>query len=127
MLQPIMDREKFRALVAEALDTIPDEFQPYLANVEIVVEDDPSAELLRALDLDPRRDTLFGMYEGTPMTVRGHTDAGVLPDRIVLFYRPLVHGCRTPRALRREIRDTIIHEIAHHFGMDDAAIEDEGY
>lgn len=122
-----MDREKFRTMVAEALDEIPDEFQPYLANLEVVVEDEPSTELLRDLDLDPRHDTLFGLYEGTPVTVRGDNEAGVLPDRIVLFYRPLVHECRTPRALRREILDTVIHEIAHHFGLDDAAIEEEGY
>lgn len=127
MVVTAMDREKFHTMVAEALDEIPDEFQPYLANLEVVVEDEPSAELLRALELDPRRDTLFGLYEGTPVTVRGDHDGGVLPDRIVLFYRPLVHECRTPRALRREIRDTVIHELAHHFGFDDDAIEDEGY
>lgn len=127
MLRGTMDREKFGAMVAEALDEIPDEFQPYLANVEVVVEDEPSVDLLRDLDLDPRHDTLFGLYEGTPVTVRGDHAGGVLPDRIVLFYRPLVHECRTPRALRREIRDTVIHEIAHHFGLDDDAIEEEGY
>lgn len=114
-------------MVREALDEIPAEFQPYLANVEVVVEDEPSPELLRDLALDPRRDTLFGLYEGTPVPLRGDHPAGTLPDRIVLFYRPLVRECRTPRALRREIRDTVIHEIAHHFGFDDDAIEKEGY
>ena len=122
-----MDREKFSAMISAALDEIPEEFQSYLANVEVVVEDEPSAELLRDLALDPRRDTLFGLYEGIPVTERGDHAGGMLPDRIVLFYRPLIHECRTPRALRREIRDTVIHEIAHHFGLDDAAIEDEGY
>jgi predicted Zn-dependent protease with MMP-like domain len=122
-----MDREKFQKMVSEALDAIPDEFQPYLANIEVVVEDAPSAELLRDLDLDPRHDTLFGLYHGTPLNERGHAHGGGLPDRIVLYYRPLVRGCRTPRALRREIRATVIHEIAHHFGLDDDAIEEEGY
>lgn len=122
-----MNREKFSTMIAAALDDIPEEFQPYLANVEVVIEDEPSPELLRGLDLDPRHDTLFGLYEGTPVTERGDHASGMLPDRIVLFYRPLIHECRTPRALRREIRDTVIHEIAHHFGLDDTEIEAEGY
>ena len=127
MLAGTMDREKFAGMVAAALDEIPEEFQAYLANLEVVVEDEPDAALLRDLQLDPRHDTLFGLYDGTPVPLRGDHDGGVLPDRIVLFYRPLVRACRTPRALRREIRDTVIHEIAHHFGFDDDALEDEGY
>ncbi len=122
-----MDRERFRALVTDALDEIPDPFLPYLENVQVVVDDEPAADLIAEMGLDPRRDTLFGLYEGVPITERGDNDSGALPDRITIFYRPLVHAFRSPGALRREIRKTVIHEIAHFFGLDDEAIEGDGY
>ena len=122
-----MDRERFRALVSEAMDEIPEPFLSRLANVEVVVEDEPDAELLADMGLDPRRDTLFGLYEGVPLDERGDHEAALLPDRITLFYRPLVRACRTPGRLRREIRDTIIHEVGHFFGFDDEDLEREGY
>jgi predicted Zn-dependent protease with MMP-like domain len=121
-----MDRERFRDLVAEALDEIPEPFRGRLDNVEVVVEDEPSADMLREMGLQPRRDTLFGLYEGTPLSERTH-DAPALPDRITIFYRPLVRSFRTPGAIRREIRKTVIHELGHFFGLADDDIEAEGY
>jgi len=121
-----MDRVRFHDLVAQALDEIPEPFRSRLENVEVVVEDEPSAEMLREMGLHPRRDTLFGLYEGTPLTERTH-DAPTLPDRITIFYRPLVHSFRTPGAIRREIRKTVVHELGHFFGLDDDDIEAEGY
>ena len=122
-----MDRTRFEALVAEALDEIPEPFQIYVARVAVVIEDEPSAALLRELDMDPRRDTLFGLYEGTPVGERFLDETALLPDRITIFYRPLVRAFRTPGAIRREIRKTVIHELGHCFGLEDDAIELEGY
>jgi predicted Zn-dependent protease with MMP-like domain len=122
-----MNRERFRALVADALDDLPEAFRRRLDNVEVVVEDEPTPELLQEMGLDPHRDTLFGIYEGIPESQRSWLDPMPLPDRIAIYYRPLVREFRTPAAIRREIRKTIIHEVGHHFGLDDADIEAEGY
>lgn len=122
-----MDRERFRELVAEAVDGIPEPFSSCLENVEVVIEDEPSPELLSRVGLHPRHDTLFGLYEGIPLTERSVNDAMRLPDRITIFYRPLRRACVTPAAIRAAIRDTVIHEIAHFFGMEEDEIRREGY
>lgn len=121
-----MTREQFHALVVAALEEIPEPFRARLATVEVVVEDEPAPELLRELGLDPRRDTLYGLYDG--LGGEGGFEVPLaLPDRIALYYRPLVRDFRTPTAIRREIRKTVIHEVGHHFGLDDDEIEAEGY
>ena len=122
-----MDRARFEAVVAEALDDIPEAFQHYVEQVAVVIEDEPPAELLREMGMDPRRETIFGLYEGTPIAERALGEVGALPDRITIFYRPLVRTFRTPAAIRREIRKTVVHELAHGFGLGDDAIEAEGY
>ncbi len=122
-----MDRERFAALVEEAIDAIPERFQRHLENVAVVIEDEPPAEVLEEMGLDPRRDTLYGLYEGVPLDERSIADSLQLPDRIAIYYRPLVREFRTPGAIRREVRKTIVHEIAHVFGLDDDDIEAEGY
>ena len=122
-----MDRQEFATLVSEALEEIPEEFQPRIENVEVVIEDEPSPELLRSLGMNPRRTTLFGLYQGVPLHQRGTTYGGMLPDKITIFYRPLVRACRSPERIRAQVRDTVIHEIGHFFGLDDDAIRDLGY
>ncbi|GIW43319.1 MAG: hypothetical protein KatS3mg077_0601 [Candidatus Binatia bacterium] len=122
-----MDRERFLALVQEVWDDIPEPFAAKLDNVVLFVEDEPTPELLRSLGMDPRRDTLFGLYQGVPLSQRGATFANQLPDRITIFYRPLVRHYHTESALRREIAKTIVHEVAHHFGMTEAEIRRLGY
>lgn len=122
-----MNREDFEALVAEELDRLPAPLAAGLQNLQIVVEDAPSRQLLRSLGLDPRKDTLFGLYEGVPLSERGFDDSGLLPDRISIFYRPLRRACRTSQRLRREVRITLIHEIAHYLGMDEDIIDELGY
>jgi len=119
-------RERFHALVAAALDDIPEPFRSRLAGVEVVVEDEPPPELLRELGLDPRRDTLYGLYDGMAGEVAFDAPLA-LPDRIAVYYRPLVRDFRTPTAIQREIRKTVIHEVGHLFGLDDDEIEAEGY
>jgi len=121
-----MGRAAFTRLVAEALDTIPEEFGRHLANVAVVVEDAPSPALLRDMGLDPRRDTLYGLYQGVPLPERTG-DPPALPDRIVVYAAPLLRDCRTVRTLKREIRTTVVHELAHAFGLDDRAIRRHGY
>jgi predicted Zn-dependent protease with MMP-like domain len=121
-----MERAEFERLVGEAVDGIPEEFGRYLENVVVVIEEEPSAALLRSLRLDPRRDTLYGLYQGTPLPARSH-DFASLPDRITIFAGPLVRHCPTPDALRRQVRTTVVHEIAHFFGLDDRRIRRLGF
>ncbi len=122
-----MDREAFEELVAEALDQLPADFAARLENVEVVIEDEPSSDLLREMNLDPRRDTLFGLYQGVPLNERGATYGMVLPDKITIFYRPLVRSYRSPGAIRRQIIKTVVHEVGHFFGLDDDEIRESGY
>ena len=122
-----MDRTQFEELVREALDDLPEEFAARLENVEVVIEDEPSGELLRSMQMDPRRDTLFGLYQGVPLSRRAANHGGALPDKITIFYRPLLRLCFTPARIRKQVRITVIHEIAHFFGLDDDAIRDLGY
>ena len=121
-----MERAEFDQLVAEALDTIPARFARYLANVAVVIEDEPSPALLRDLGLDPERDTLYGLYQGVPLPARPHDFAG-LPDRITVFAGPLTRRCPGRAALRRQIQATVVHEIAHFFGLDERRIRRLGY
>jgi predicted Zn-dependent protease with MMP-like domain len=121
-----MDRSEFERLVGEALDGIPGEFARHLENVVIVIEEEPSVDLVRQLGLDPRRDTLFGLYQGTPLPGRPH-DFAALPDRITIFAGPLLRHCATPDALRRQVRATVVHEIAHFFGLDERRIRRLGF
>jgi len=121
-----MDRAAFEALVVEALEGIPEEFARYLENVTVLIEEEPSAELLRGVGLDPRRDTLYGLYQGTPLPGRTH-DFAALPDRITIFAGPLLRNCPTHAALRQQIRKTVMHEIAHFFGLDERRVRGLGY
>jgi predicted Zn-dependent protease with MMP-like domain len=114
----------FQALVAEALDDLPDYVRERLENVAVIVEERPLPARLEKLGYDPDRD-LLGLYEGINRLDRSSGYHLVTPDRITLFWRPIVeevgHGDR--EALRREVRKTVIHEVAHHFGIDDAELE----
>ena len=105
------DQERFIALVAEALDALPEWVHRTLDNIEVLVDDHPPD------DVDP--DTL-GLYEGIPLTERGSDYSGVLPDRITLFAMPIAaEAGPDDDALKRVIGETVVHEIAHHFGIDD--------
>ena len=108
---------EFEKLVADALTTIPKELRAHIDNVQIVIEDEPDDELLSDLGVPPD-ETLFGLYEGTPLTERT-TQYSAFPDRIVIFRKPLLEAFDDPREIRREVARTVIHEIAHHFGIDE--------
>ena len=121
-----MDRAEFERLVAEALDGIPEEFARYLENITVLIEDEPSLDLLRSLGLDPRRDTLYGLYQGTPLPRRPH-DFAALPDHVSIFAGPLMRAFPKADELRRQVRRTVVHEIAHFFGFDDRRIRSLGF
>jgi predicted Zn-dependent protease with MMP-like domain len=111
-----LDRAAFDALVEHALDEIPEEIAAAVHNVVVLVEDDPPSD-------EP---DLLGVYDGVSLTERT-TDHGGLPDRITIFRRPLVELGRTPEELMREVRITVVHEVAHHFGIDDLRLHELGY
>ena len=122
-----MDHQEFRKEVARVIDRLPRRFREQLHNIEFVVEDRPSNELLRAEGLDPRHDTLYGIYQGVPLPDRSSLDPPLLPDKITIFAEPLQEDFPNLDELREEIRLTVLHEIAHYFGMDEDEIEDLGY
>ena len=121
-----MNRQAFARLVGEALDSLPPEIAAQMENVEVVVEDCPSRQQLRAGRV-PRGKTLFGLYEGVPRTERTARYGLVLPDKITIFQWPIEAYCRTPDEMRAQVRHTVVHEIAHHFGLDDQALRGMGY
>ncbi len=115
----------FEKLVEDGLALIPQEIRAFMNNVQIVVEDKPSKELLMEMDVPPG-DTLFGLYQGVPLTERS-TSYSAFPDRIMIFRRPLIDEFDNPLDIRREIARTVIHEVAHHFGIDDERLAELGW
>lgn len=115
----------FRRRLLEALALVPGEFQPYLEGVALVVEDWPSEGLLAELGV-PEGESLYGLYSGRPLT-EGPAASGDLPPRITLFRGPLLEDCADAAELRQEIATTVIHEIAHHFGIGEARLEELGW
>jgi predicted Zn-dependent protease with MMP-like domain len=118
-----MRRWHFDRLVGEALDELPRRFRRLLRNIAVVVESEPSQELLEDMGLWPDR-TLLGLYQGVPLTKRGFSYGNVLPDRITIFQKPIEAMCRTPEEMKRAVQDTVKHEIGHYFGLDDERLED---
>ncbi|MGA8258025.1 MAG: metallopeptidase family protein [Nocardioides sp.] len=113
-----MDAERFEALVDQALDEIPDEIAERVRNVVVLVEDEPPDDI--------ESDTL-GLYDGIALTERNDMWGGHMPDRIFIFRNPLLDFCRDEAELVREIRITVVHEVAHHFGIDDERLHELGY
>jgi predicted Zn-dependent protease with MMP-like domain len=113
----IMAKEDFEELVAVALDTIPPELAALIDNCVVLVEDYPPPDVLP--------DTL-GLYTGTPLTERGEFYTG-LPDTVQIFREPILAICETHDDVVEEVRITVVHEIAHHFGIDDGRLHELGY
>ena len=111
-------REEFEALVGEALDEIPEEFQAYLDNTLVRIEEEPSPAELQLLRIR-KGSTLLGLYTGTPLT-RRDANFAALPDTIHLYRRPILRACRTRAEVIQQIRETVVHEIGHFFGLSDA-------
>ncbi len=113
-----MDREQFERLVEQALDGIPDELAAHVENLVVLVEDEPP----------PSDPDLLGLYEGTSLTEQA-ADGGPagLPAQILVFRRPLQELCESEEELVTEVRTTVVHEVAHHFGIDDDRLHALGY
>lgn len=118
-----MRRKQFERFVADALASIPRGFRDAMQNIAIVVEDEPSQELLDDMEIEPP-DTLLGLYQGTPLTER-HWDYGnALPDRVLIFQGPHERSAEDEDDLITAIGETLIHEIGHYFGMSEEQIEE---
>jgi len=118
-----VDRPEFERLVAEALASIPRRFKKAMQNIAIVVEDEPSAELLTEMEVEPP-DTLLGLYQGTPLTERAWGYGNTLPDRVLIFQGPHERAAEDEDDLVVAIAETLIHEIGHYFGMSEEQIEE---
>ncbi|MEV0728543.1 metallopeptidase family protein [Polymorphospora sp. NPDC050346] len=112
-----MNRERFEELVAEALDEVPEELLGLMSNVVILVED----------DTPPGEPELLGLYEGHALTTRGWDYGGVLPDRITIYRNPILRICDNDDDVVEEVAVTVVHEIAHHFGIDDDRLHELGW
>jgi predicted Zn-dependent protease with MMP-like domain len=118
-----MTREAFEQLVGDALSGIPRRFRDAMTNIVISVEDEPSRALLREMEIGPP-DTLFGLYQGTPLTERRWDHGNSLPDRILLFQGPHEREAEDEDELIASIGETLIHEIGHYFGLSEEEIEE---
>lgn len=121
-----MHREQFRRLVARALAGLPPEFRRMLHNVAVVVKDEPSAEDLAEAGLGPQ-DILFGFYRGIPLTERTSQYGLVPPDTIIIYQGSIEAACGSAPEMVDEIRRTVIHEVAHYFGLTDEKLAELGW
>jgi predicted Zn-dependent protease with MMP-like domain len=112
-----MTPDRFSELVSDALDEVPEELLRLMDNVVVLVEDDPEAD-------EP---DLLGLYEGYALTDRGWDYGAVLPDRIIIFRNPTLRMCDTEAEVVEEVATTVVHEIAHHFGIDDSRLRELGW
>ena len=114
----LMSRDTFEELVSDALDQVPPQLAAQMDNVAVFVEDDAPAD-------DPH---LLGLYDGVPLTERDFMwGAGSLPDRVTIFRNPILAICDTEEDVVREVLITVVHEIAHHFGIDDERLHELGW
>lgn len=115
------ETQNFTEVVESALEELPQELLTLLDNVAIMIEDWPE-------DIyNSTADTLYGLYEGVPLTERGEEYAGVLPDRITIFQGPLERDFPSDTELGEQVRITVVHEIAHHFGLDEDRVSELGW
>ena len=118
-----MTRDAFERLVVEAIALIPRRFRREMKNLALVVEDEPSPELLEEMEIDPP-DSLYGLYQGTPITERTWDFGNALPDHITLFQRVIEEDCDDEDEIRAVIGETLIHEVGHYFGLSEEEIEE---
>ena len=118
-----MTRAEFERLVGEAIMLIPGRFRREMKNLALVVEEQPSAELLEEMDIEPP-DSLYGLYQGTPLPERTWGYGNALPDRITLFQQPIEEDYEDEDEIRAAIGETLIHEVGHYFGLSEEEIEE---
>src|ERR1043166_2780830 len=115
-------RKRFEQLVAEAIDQIPAHFRREMKNIAVVVEDEPDDALLDEMEIEPP-DSLYGLYQGTPLPERTSGYGNTLPDRVTLFKKIIEEDCETEDDVRDVIGETLIHEVGHYFGLSEEEIE----
>jgi predicted Zn-dependent protease with MMP-like domain len=120
-----VDDDLFATLVADALDSIPEFFRERLDNVEVLIEDWPDRHTMRSAGVRSPYN-LLGFYHGVPLTARTTHYGLVTPDKISIYRRPIEAQCRTVEELRATVRRVVLHELAHHFGIDDDRLHDIG-
>ncbi|MFQ5343485.1 MAG: metallopeptidase family protein [Anaerolineae bacterium] len=121
-----MTPDHFLQLVREAVESLPEQIARAMENVEVIVEPWPTVQQLLSAGITPGRGTLFGLYQGVPLTRRTSAYSLVLPDKITIFQGPIIAMHRSDDAIREQVRRTVIHEIAHHFGIDDDRLREMG-
>jgi predicted Zn-dependent protease with MMP-like domain len=122
-----LSQEAFDEIAGRAIEGIPEELRGYLENVMISVQKEPSPELLEEMGMDPEEDTLLGLYQGVALTDRSATEPPLFPDTIFLFQDPIEEICDSIEEIEEEIAITVVHEIAHHFGIDEDRLAELGY
>ena len=118
-----MTRAEFERLVTEAILLIPNRFRREMKNLALVVEDEPSVELLEEMEIEPP-DSLYGLYQGTPLPERTWAFGNHLPDHITLFQKPIEEDCEDDDDIRAVIGETLIHEVGHYFGLSEDEIQE---
>jgi predicted Zn-dependent protease with MMP-like domain len=118
-----MTKQRFEQLVEEALRDIPRSFRDEMKNVAVIVEDEPPGHVLEEMEIDPA-DSLFGLYQGTPLPERGWAYGNALPDRISIYQRPIEEACDDDEEIRECVAETVIHEFGHYFGLSEEEIEE---
>ena len=120
-----MDPKSFEALVVEAVESLPEEIKQRFENIDVVIEDEPTAEQRKAGD-SKGSGFLMGLYQGVPLSKRTHYYGDVLPDKITIFKNNIERVCRTDDDIKETVRRTVIHEFAHHFGISDEHMKRSG-
>lgn len=121
-----MDLRKFEQLVTRAVESLPEELLDEMENVDIVIADQPTREQQYMLE-DREDEMLLGLYEGIPLTERTNSYGFVMPDKITIFKKAIESICRSEQECVEEVRRVVIHEIAHHFGIDDDRLDELGW
>ncbi len=121
-----LSTREFAKLVEQALVDIPEPFAGYLQDVAVDVEPLPTARVCREMDVDDPSE-LLGLYEGVPLTERSVEELPRMPDRIILYQRNIEEMCESREEIVEEIRTTVLHEVGHHFGLDEDDLEELGY
>ena len=116
-----LSREKFEEIVVDGMKAIPEKFLAKLDNVAVVVETQPSPAQIKKLKIR-KGWTLFGLYEGVPQAARGAHYSAVLPDKITIFQKPIEEAARSEEEIKEIVKNTVWHEIAHHFGIGEARV-----
>ncbi len=116
-----MRRAEFESLIERALRTLPRRFRAKMQNIAVVVEDRPNAQTLAEMGIEPP-DTLYGLYRGVDLTHRDSSYGNVLPDTITIYQGPIEEDCADEAEMAELIRDVVIHEVGHYFGLDDEAL-----